>query len=61
MENETKVENLQPTEPEEEDVYGDDPCYMCPRMDGGYNCKHCEHGDDGHYSVYDVYRPSELL
>ena len=47
----------------EEDLYEEDldPCYGCPRMDGGYNCKHCPHGDDGNYSIYDVYRPSELL
>jgi hypothetical protein len=49
------------TEPEEYDTYADDPCYMCPRMDSGYNCKHCEYGDDGNYSIYDLYSPSELL
>lgn len=38
-----------------------DPCYGCPRFDGGYNCKHCRYGDDGNYSIWDVYRPSELL
>lgn len=38
-----------------------DPCEGCPRFDGGYNCKHCKYGDDGNYSIYDVYRPSELL
>ena len=43
------------------DREGSDPCYGCLRMDGGYNCKHCIHGDDGNYSIYDVYRPSELL
>ena len=38
-----------------------DPCLGCMRFDAGYNCKHCIHGDDGKYSVYDVYSPSELL
>lgn len=38
-----------------------DPCEGCPRFDGGYNCKHCKYGDDGNYSVFDVYRPSELI
>lgn len=46
---------------EEDDELIDDPCYGCQAYDGGYNCKHCPHGDDGNYSVYDVYRPSELL
>ena len=46
-----------------EDTYKEDidPCYGCPRMDGGYNCKHCPHGDDGNYSIYDVYSQSELI
>ena len=50
-------------EQDEDDYYDefDDPCYGCQRMDGGYNCKHCRYGDDGNYSIYDVYRPSELL
>lgn len=39
----------------------DDPCFGCIAFDAGYNCKHCPHGDDGHYSVHDVYRQSELL
>ena len=40
----------------------DDPCYGCQRCDHSYNCKHCEYGDDGHYtSPWDVYSPSELL
>ena len=51
----------EPTETEEPYDYSDDPCYMCARMDGGYNCKHCQYGDDGNYSIYDVYSPSELL
>ena len=58
------AEMLKPTETETEEEpynYSDDPCYGCPRMDGGYNCKHCEYGDDGQYSVYDVYSTSELL
>ena len=38
----------------------EDPCYGCQAYDGGYNCKHCPHGDDGRYSVTDVYTPSEL-
>lgn len=38
----------------------DDSCYGCQAYDGGYNCKHCPHGDDGRYSVTDVYTPSEL-
>jgi hypothetical protein len=36
-----------------------DPCYGCQAR-GGYNCKHCQYGDDGNYSVYDVYTPAEL-
>lgn len=49
-------------EMETEDNYSeeDDPCYGCQAYDGGYNCKHCPHGDDGRYSVTDVYTPSEL-
>ena len=43
----------------EENEY--DPCEGCLRCDYGYNCKHCKYGDDGNYSIYDVYRPSELL
>ena len=43
-------EDFEPAYNEEPD-YSDDPCYGCPRMDGGYNCKHCEHGDDGNYSI----------
>lgn len=43
---------------EMEDEY--DPCEGCHRFDAGYNCKHCPYGDDGHYSVTDVYTPSEL-
>ena len=38
-----------------------DPCEGCPRFDGGYNCKHCRYGDDGDYSIYDVYRMDELI
>lgn len=44
---------------EECDDSSDDPCYGCQRC-SGYNCKHCQYGDDGNYSVYDVYSPSEL-
>lgn len=38
-----------------------DPCEGCARFDGGYNCKHCKYGDDGNYSVFDVYRIDELI
>lgn len=38
-----------------------DPCEGCQRFDAGYNCKHCKYGDDGDYSIYDVYRPEELI
>lgn len=48
------------TEPEENDFPEDDPCYGCQAFDGSYNCKHCPYGDDGNYSVYDVYTPAEL-
>ena len=45
----------------EEDNYEEhDPCFGCQAYDGGYNCKHCQYGDDGNYSVYDVYTPAEL-
>ena len=53
-------EDFVPTYNKQSD-YSDDPCYGCQAYDGGYNCKHCEYGDDGHYSIYDVYRPSELI
>lgn len=46
------------TEETDEDEF--DPCYGCQARDGGYNCKHCQYGDDGRYSVYDVYTPREL-
>jgi len=36
-----------------------DPCFGCQAR-GSYNCKHCQYGDDGNYSVYDVYTPAEL-
>ena len=36
---------------------GEDPCEFCE----GYSCKSCKYGDDGRYSIYDVYSPSELL
>lgn len=52
----------EPIETEEEDEFSDeelDPCEGCQRM-SGYNCKHCKYGDDGNYSVYDVYTPAEL-
>jgi hypothetical protein len=39
----------------------EDPCENCARCDYGYNCKHCKYGDDGDYSIYDVYTPSELI
>lgn len=60
---ETEWHDAEEPEPEETDDYEEDydPCFGCQAYDGGYNCKHCPHGDDGHYSVYDVYRPSELL
>ena len=38
-----------------------DPCDGCLKFDGSYNCKHCKHGDDGNYSIWDVYSPSELF
>lgn len=39
-----------------------DPCGMCAKYDGGYNCKHCKYGDDGRYeSPFDVYTISELF
>ena len=37
------------------------PCEGCLKYDGDYNCKHCQYGDDGKYSIYDVYRPDELM
>ena len=53
--------HFEPVEEEDDVPYEeDDPCYGCARRDGGYNCKHCRHGDDGTYSVYDVYTPAEL-
>ena len=36
---------------------GHSPCDGCQPT----NCKHCEYGDDGKYSVYDVYPTSELI
>lgn len=36
--------------------YGVSPCEGCPSL----NCKRCQYGDDGDYSIYDVYTPSEL-
>lgn len=41
----------------------EDPCEACMAMGGGssYQCKRCRYGDDGDYSIYDVYSPSELL
>ena len=38
-----------------------DPCEGCRRFDAGYNCKHCKYGDDGDYSIFDVYRMDELI
>lgn len=38
-----------------------DPCYGCQKFDAGYNCKHCKYGDDGNYSIFDIYRPDELI
>lgn len=39
----------------------DDPCFGC-QAHSRYNCKHCVHGDDGHYdSPFDVYRVDELI
>ena len=46
---------------EQEEIEKDyDPGECCQAFDGGYNCKHCQHGDDGNYSVTDVYTPAEL-
>ena len=41
----------------------EDPCEACMAMGGGssYQCKRCRYGDDGDYSIWDVYSPSELL
>lgn len=59
--NEDEIERMNCPDPEEEyDEPYDDPCFGCQAYDGGYNCKHCPHGDDGQYSVHDVYTPSEL-
>ena len=61
----TKVHNPNNLEEYDPSYYEDleehDPCYGCQRYDAGYNCKHCKYGDDGNYSIYDVYRPNELI
>ncbi len=53
-------EETEETKPEEYAGYEDSSCFGCQKFDSGYNCKHCQYGDDGRYSVYDVYTPSEL-
>ena len=37
--------------------HGYSPCEDCYDR----NCKRCRYGDDGDYTIYDVYSPSELL
>ena len=41
--------------------HGISPCEGCSTMYYGGSCKRCKYGDDGDYSKYDVYSPSELF
>ena len=47
------------TEEITEEIEDEYPCFGCQKA-SQYNCKHCKYGDDGNYSVYDVYTPAEL-
>ena len=52
--------HYEPEETEDDFPYEElDPCEGCQKA-SQYNCKHCKYGDDGNYSVYDVYTPAEL-